>query len=452
MLLPLLLPLACGGGGGGGGGGAAVTPPAVCGNGRVESGEECDDGNPNNGDACYTTCQAPVNWVASDPHIHSTGCGRFGTPEDVERELRRQQIRVGAALVWGDPDSWEDDLRFFTGKDHPLSKPPEFVLHYDLEVSGFPADRTGHLLLLGLDSLPAESLYETPYSGVPVLKWARSQPRLVAGMAHGQFWTPTTRFPQPPVVCCLPWEFPVHVARGQLDFLGAEKLPLDHPYPVDDGTFQAWKAVQNSGFRVAVTGASDWPCITHEFGSRTPRTDVIVDGELTYENWLQGLKAGRAAAAIGIGNRLHVRVNGRGVGDELRLAEPGEVTVTIESVEPLPVDVEVLVNGVVAAKPSLEGGAQLAQVKLPVSKSSWIAARSPHVLTNPVYVLVGGQPIRASAEDTCYLIQWLDHVWNLAQSRTINLRWSEAEALAAYGEAHLELTKRFKEAGGQTCP
>jgi cysteine-rich repeat protein len=448
LLLSSLLWVACGGGS------SAPAPApvaAVCGNGRVESGEECDDGNANNGDACYTTCQAPVNWIPSDPHIHSTGCGVFGTPEDVERELRRQQIRLGAALVWGDRDSWEDDLRYFTGKDHPLSKPPEFVLHYDLEVSGFPADRTGHLLLLGLDALP-ERPYDSPYSGVPVLRWARTQPRLVAGMAHGQFWTPTTRFPVPPQVCCTPWEFPVHVARGQLDFVGLERLPADEPYPVDEGTFQAWKAAQNSGFRVAITGASDFPCITHEFGSRTPRTDVIVDGELSYERWLEGLKAGRAAAAIGVGNRLHVRVNRARVGEEVRLTEPGEVTVTLESVEPLPVDVEVLVNGLVAARPRVDGGAQLLQLKLPVQKSSWIAARSPRILTNPVYVLVGGQPVRASAEDTCYLVRWVDHVWDLAQSRRINLRESEAEALAAYAEARTELMKRFTEAGGLTCP
>jgi hypothetical protein len=221
---------------------------------------------------------------------------------------------------------------------------------------------------------------------------------------------------------------------------------------VDEGTFQAWKAAQNSGFRVAITGASDFPCITHEFGSRTPRTDVIVDGELSYDRWLEGLKAGRAAAAIGIGNRLHVRVNRARVGDEVRLTEPGEVTVTLESVEPVPVDVEVLVNGLVAARPRVDGGAQLVQVKLPVQKSSWIAARSPRILTNPVYVLVGGQPVRASAEDTCYLVRWVDHVWDLAQSRRINLRESEAEALAAYAEARTELMKRFTEAGGLTCP
>lgn len=33
------------------------TPAIVCGNGKVESGEVCDDGNTNNGDACNATCK-----------------------------------------------------------------------------------------------------------------------------------------------------------------------------------------------------------------------------------------------------------------------------------------------------------------------------------------------------------------------------------------------------------
>ncbi len=36
--------------------GATSCPPPVCGNGIVESGEECDDGNDHEGDACSATC------------------------------------------------------------------------------------------------------------------------------------------------------------------------------------------------------------------------------------------------------------------------------------------------------------------------------------------------------------------------------------------------------------
>ena len=43
-------------------GGLAATPSPVCGNGTVEAGEQCDDGNTTGGDGCSATCasEAPV--------------------------------------------------------------------------------------------------------------------------------------------------------------------------------------------------------------------------------------------------------------------------------------------------------------------------------------------------------------------------------------------------------
>ncbi len=95
----------------------------------------------------------------------------------------------------------------------------------------------------------------------------------------------------------------MHAARGRLDFLSMER-PLDE----EPGTFLLWKAMQNSGFRVPIAGGSDFSCFTERFEETTLRADVIVDGDLTYENWLRALKAGRSTASISGGNRLNVRV------------------------------------------------------------------------------------------------------------------------------------------------
>ncbi|MEP6862757.1 MAG: myxococcus cysteine-rich repeat containing protein [Deltaproteobacteria bacterium] len=46
-----------GGGGPGGGGGGDDQQQPTCGNGVVDPGETCDDGNTNNGDGCSSTCQ-----------------------------------------------------------------------------------------------------------------------------------------------------------------------------------------------------------------------------------------------------------------------------------------------------------------------------------------------------------------------------------------------------------
>jgi cysteine-rich repeat protein len=419
------------------------TATAVCGNGVREMSEGCDDGNTSNADGCLITCQLPVTWVASDVHVHTTGCAHPRSPGELTALLKAQGIQVGATLVWG--WDYDDAAAFFTGRDHPLST-PGFILHYDLEVSRFAAAKTGHLLLLGLDSLAYSSdVFNVPQSGVPVVEWARRQPRAVVGMAHAQYWPRDGSFPLPPGGCCVPWEVVVHAARGRLDFLSMERTLEEEP-----GTFLLWKAMQNSGFRVAIAGGSDYSCFTEQFEDTTLRADVIVDGDLTYESWLRAIKAGRSTASTGGGNRLNVRVEGRRLGEEVQLVAPQEVTVTIETAGK-PADVEILVNGEVAARVPVAGGPQVAQSRVGVSKSSWISARSPYVLTSPVYVLVAGKPIRPSPDDVCYLLRSVEHLQDLVTSRRLRLFDSTDEGLRAYAEAAAELQHRFAESGGVTC-
>jgi cysteine-rich repeat protein len=415
----------------------------VCGNGVPETGEECDDGNGSNADACLTNCLRPVALTPSDVHVHSTGCSAYAGPADLAQQLKAQRVQVGAALVWG--EGYENDSAFFTGRDDPVSG-AGFILHYDLEVSHFQAAKTGHLVLLGLDSLVfSSSVFSLPQSGVPVVEWARRQPRAVVGMAHAQFWPADGSFPVPPGGCCTPFEVVVHAVRGRLDFLSAERMPDEEP-----GTFRLWRALQNAGFRVAIAGGSDWSCLADRFHERTPRTDMIVDGALTYESWLSAIKAGRTVLAARVGTRLNLRVEGRRLGEELLLDAPREVTVALETAGPS-TEVEVLVNGEVVVRVAAAEGAQLAEVRVPVAKSSWIAARSANGLTSPVYVLVGGRPVRASPDDVCYLWRSVEHLEGLVTSRRLYLYESAQESLLAYREAILELKRRFAESGGASC-
>jgi hypothetical protein len=73
------------------------------------------------------------------------------------------------------------------------------------------------------------------------------------------------------------------------------------------------------------------------------------------------------------------------------------------------------------------------------------------VHTGSIAVVVDGRPIRASAEDACYLARYVDHLSRLVSSGAIDLEEDTAEALEAYGEARAELERRFREAGGQAC-
>jgi hypothetical protein len=157
-------------------------------------------------------------------------------------------------------------------------------------------------------------------------------------------------------------------------------------------------------------------------------------------------------AARGAANHLGLRVEGRRLGEEVRLPGPQDVTVTLETAGRGPVEVEVLVNGQAATRVPVEGGAQVARARVPIARSSWVAARSPHALTSAVYVLVGGQPVRASAEDACYLRRAVEDLESLVTSGRLRLTASREVALAAYGEAVAELERRFAESGGGSCP
>ncbi len=63
------------------------------------------------------------------------------------------------------------------------------------------------------------------------------------------------------------------------------------------------------------------------------------------------------------------------------------------------VPVEIVVNGQAVARQSLTAGGKVRALRfdVPVSESSWIAARIiPAAHTNPVFAILGGKRIRAS--------------------------------------------------------
>jgi cysteine-rich repeat protein len=426
---------------------AADARGPACGNGRVEAGEECDDGNVSNDDACLVSCYAPARFVAGDPHVHSRGClVAPTTPSRLVQMLAADGIDVGAALVWG--DGFEPDSSLFTGGDDPASGGGR-ILHYDLEVSAFAAGNTGHLVMLGLRDIGFSSdPFRSPKSGLSLPAWAKAQdPRVAVGMAHGQFW-PASGFPSPPVACCMPWELPVQVARGGVSFLITERR-VDGPV-VDPGTAHLWRALLNTGYRLAILGGSDYPCVHREIGG-APRTDVIVDGPLTYDAWLAGVRAGRTVVTLDAAHRLNMRVNGVPLGGEVA-ARAGEVLlVSLESQSPEPVGIELLLNGAPATSVVLPAGRQVATLRLGLPASGWLSARTLRAQTGATYVIVDGRPVRASAADACYLLRYTDHLADLARSRRLDLGEDLPAALDAYAAAGAEFERRFREAGGTAC-
>ena len=94
-------------------------------------------------------------------------------------------------------------------------------------------------------------------------------------------------------------------------------------------------------------------------------------------------------------------------------------------------------NGKPVASRPISANGELREVVFPavrIERSSWVALRVlPSSHTNPVFVLVGGKPIRASAASVRWLLAAVDAVWK--QKSPTYLASELAEARAAYDHA-----------------
>ena len=235
-------------------------------------------------------------WYSGDHHIHAAGCSHYENPtegvlpEDMWPQIEGEALDVGCVLTWG--PSYYYQKQFFTGRDHPLST-PERLMHYDLEISGFPSSHAGHLVLLGLkdQDYPGTSVLEDwPSWTLPVLRWAKAQGAVV-GFAHSG-WGLETRstdlpnYEMPAFDGIGANEYIVDVTQPDLvDFISAG----DTPYVWE---LNIWYHTLNVGFRTKISGETDFPCITDDRVGLA-RSYAKVERPLTYRKWIDAIRAGR---------------------------------------------------------------------------------------------------------------------------------------------------------------
>ena len=209
---------------------------------------------------------------------------------------------------------------------------------------------------------------------------------------------------------------------------------------------------------------------------RFGRTYAQVDGALTFDRWLDRMRAGRSYASDGRSHLLEFAVNGAEVGrgaSEVKLDRPQRATVRVRAaayLEPQPtgdirtraldaqpywnverarigdsreVPVEIVVNGIVAASRNIvaDGQVRALSFDVDIDRSSWIAARIlPSSHTNPVFVVVADKPIRASRRSAEWCLSAVDQCWT---QKAPAIRPEERdEARAAYDHAR-EVYKRL---------
>lgn len=406
---------------------------------------------------------AKLGWWSGDHHIHAAGCAHYIKPtegvlaSDMIRHCLGEDLKVGCNLTWG--PCFDYQKQFFTGQIDKVSQYP-YLLRYDIEVSGFGSHRSGHLCLLRLkdEMYPGgDSDKHWPTLCLNTLKWAKKQ-GAVCGPAHSG-WGLDVRDKELPNYTVPPYsgiganEYVVDVTHTVAGPDGREIPAVDFMSTVDTPyvwELNMWYHTLNCGFRTRASGETDFPCI---YGERVGigRSYVKLGEHLDFDAWCEGIREGRSYVSEGRSHLLEFAVNDVHVGDagsEVRLAAPGKVHVTAKAAALLPekatgdiasrpyqqapywhierarigdsrkVMVEVIVNGYPVAKQELQADGTLNDLGFDVNleRSSWVAMRVlPSSHTNPVFVLVGDKPIRASKRSAAWCLKGVDQCWSQKQ-------------------------------------
>jgi hypothetical protein len=360
----------------------------------------------------------PEKWYAGDIHIHRN-CGEV-TPILPDSEFTAMMevndlavISVLADMGNGEVKDSKTDLPKVTGIDAPQSLPGRIV-HWDAEWHFDPAGVTfenkalgGHIVLLGLKE--AYTLWDE--SAYKILEWGKKQDAIM-GFCHMQYLNDSV---QNELSCCIPVDFPVETALGTVDFLSEDVW-------LNDASVNAYYKILNCGFRTGWAAGTDFPCNNSmPFGSLLTYVQVK-DQPLTYRKWIEGIKKGRTVVTTnGHIEFLDLKVNGSFTpGDEINIKKGGTISVntTWTSKSGVTGYIEIVCNGKVVARQDgsvKPGEPVILKTDVPITESSWICARrmdekGHQSHTAPVYISIGNKPVRASAADAQYFVNWIDNI------------------------------------------
>ncbi len=368
-------------------------------------------------------------WYGGDVHIHHIA------PKTCSLEMDAEDLHVANILT----SDFTTDQDQFEGKLNSLSRGKRLI-YVNQE---FRNDQLGHMNLLNLKKLiePVKSMQHTHHP----LHLA------VCDRTHAQGgYVSWAHFPSWPGV-----EGPLDVAMEKLD--GLEIMcavePRDLPIfmkqvvpelAANDG-LRLWYRFLNCGFRLTATAGTDKMTTFVTVGAN--RVYAHVNGEFTYQAWIDAMRAGRTF--ITNSPVLRFTVNGQEAGAQLQLNSSRDKVLRIHASaeSQLPYHrLEIVANGKVIAEATPGGKRNHAEIhhEHHLTGSCWIAARAVEDLdeyrrqgirfstvhidhgpmlsnyfgtrrpetvfahSSPVYVIRDGRPIR-SYDDAEYYMRYMDN-------------------------------------------
>jgi len=325
-------------------------------------------------------------WYSADDHLHIARPIKELNPF-ISKWMQAEDVRVANLLEWGLSSRFHNTLQYSFGEGG-WYREGDYVL-----ATGQENPRThfrGHAIILGgktpINEPEAYLIYQ--------LFWEEAERQgALKGYAHfGK-------------ISGAEYGLAIDLHAHLLNFL--EVLQFEH------GVYDVWYDILNLGFRMTPTAGTDYPCIASIPGRE--RFYTKVDGPLTYDAWLGGVRAGKTFVTNG--PILEFRINGKGMGDEVLLKKPGPVVVEgrvrFDPRRDIVDRLELIVDGEVVKSFPRKGEASEISFQLPyeVPQTSWVALRAsgrktdeatgsfppffgPSSLahTAPIYVTIQGTP------------------------------------------------------------
>lgn len=294
------------------------------------------------------------SWYSSDSHLHIARAYKELNPY-VCKFMQAEDINVGNLIQWGNSKHFHNARQYAFGSAG-LYHEGDYWL-----ASGQENPRThflGHTLTLGgqkpIDLPDSYLIYKSFWEE------ARRQ-KALSGYCH------------------------FALRRGGEDGiildLFDDLLTFIEIVQNERGLYQMWYDALNLGFRLTPIAGTDYPCgLTEQVAPGRERFYTRVDGPLSYNTWLEGIRRGRTFVTNG--PTLEFKVNGKEIGEELVLPERGRVVVEAavrfdgerDAVEAL----EIIENGQVIRGFPRAGKAEeiRGSFQYEVAETAWLAARS----------------------------------------------------------------------------
>ena len=373
------------------------------------------------------TEMAAKGWFSGSTHVHMNYAGNLhNTLENLMMMSAAEDQDIVLEQV-ANKDNRILDYQFFVagGGPHPLSR-PDMVLVVGQE---YRPPFWGHVFMFGMED-HLISPYTTGYEGTAIESLYPSNTDMFRkARAQGAYTGYVHAFGGEND----PLEGSLGTAKGAMVDAALGTIDAVEWSAASRAGFHPMYAIWNNGLRVTAVGGEDSISNLQRsklVGSMRTYVDTGARG-LDMHAWLQGMRAGRAFVTNG--PLVELTVNGMGPGETVELpAGGGEVAVQgqVRSIVPLE-KVTLYFNGEPVEDAPLAGERRSSDVReiLTVTRSGWYHLRAegarderfpldtgyPLAFTNPVWITVGGQPVRdrSSAE---YSLRWIDKLQELAEA------------------------------------